>query len=227
MVNSVVNYGRNIRKVVDLGSENKDYRLVRQRAKEYTNGEVELSMLEEYYRLLVDTTYLRDEAYEFIVNGKTYKQIIKEYDLSEGYMGNIVYRETKRVVDEIGYDPFEEVLSGVCSKEKVEMITNNIIELGKKETTRNEKRVTDLFTFDIENKAVIDRGFNRTIEDGDFQELADVLKYFVKPYQEMVIDQLDERYLGYVYYLLRADDKSLVAEDLARKKSLQLGWMLK
>lgn len=226
-MNIEVNNGRSVRKMVELGSENKDYRLVRQRAKEFTSSEVELSMLEDYYRLLVNTTYLREEAYEFIVNGKTYKQIIKELEVNEGYMRNIVYKETRRIFAEIGTDPLADVLMGGVSKEEVERTHSKIIELSKKENSKNEKWVADLFSFDIESKSIIDRGFNRKIEDSDFQELADVLKYFVKPYQEMLLEEIDERYLGYIFYLLRADDKSLLEEDLERKKSLQLGWLLK
>lgn len=227
MVNMVVNYGESIRKLVDLGSEKRDSGLVRLRAKEFTTCDAELSMIENYYRLVVNSTYFREEAYDFLVRGKSYRQIIEKHGIKDSNLRNVIYRETRRLFRELQHDPLGKVINGECTKELIEVIESRICELEEKETYRDYNSVTDLFTFDIESKSQLDREFNRNIEDDDFKDLVDVLKYFVRPYQDVLLDQLDERYLGYILYLLKMDEKSLLDVDKERKKYIMMGWMMK
>lgn len=226
-MNIDVENGKSIRKLVSLGTEYGDATVIRVRAKEFTMDDSEIIMLEMYYQLIVQSTYLRDEVYDFLVRGNTYKQIIKKYRVKSGNLRNLIYRQTKELFDEIGNDPLAKVILKECNRNLVEANISRITEMLDRESIRVVHKIQDIFTFDIESKSEIDRTFNKKIEEDEFQELANVMKYYVKPYRDLILNSIDERLIGYIYYLLRTDDDSLLEEDLARKNYLRMGWMLK
>lgn len=226
-MNIDVNNSGSIKKLVNLVSKTLDIQIVRDRVKRYTDREDEINLIGEYYRLVVNTNYLRTEAYEFLVNGKTYNQIIQEYDVNPGYIRNIIYNEGKRLFTEIGGDPLGELRLKELTEEKTAMYTKNIKTILGTVEEKGGNSINDLFTFNIEETSEVDRKFNRNVGEQDFKELVTVLKYFVKPYADVLVENIDKRHIGYILYLLRTDEGSLTEQDKLRKKYLKMEWMLK
>lgn len=215
-----------LRKLITIGGGALDDTVFRERAQRYKVSGEELDILTLYYRLIVGTDYLRSEAYDFFINGKTYNEIIEEYGVSAGYVRNIIYNETRRVFNDIGGDPLYDIVKGKSHEGLLVAYNRTLGDLLGESTLRSGKTVQGLFTFDIEGLSVIDRGFNQNVEENEFKDLAGVMRYFVKDYQNVVLNSIDARHIGYIYYLLRTDDSSLTERDRERKKYLIMEWML-
>ena len=215
-----------------MGSKYRDVKLMLTGIKKYTETKEELEMLEKYYFLIVNTDYLREDVYAFLVDQKTYKEIVAEFGVHENYVRNIIYKEIKRLFDDITEDPFALVRykdymeDYELRKEKVEILNQRLERIISNLTVR---RTNDLLDYMVVNLEKYGNGYAEYEGDIDRELLDDTverLQYLSQPYLDKLFGVIDERIIGYIVYLLTTNNRRLSSRDVGVKEEICDMWYL-
>lgn len=202
--------------------------LVRYFRKEYTREELEERdydiFLWEYFNLFNEYDILKDISYLHIIKGVSYEDITKLRDINKNTIRTTIYREVQWLLNEIGYNPLEEVKEG---EEITQSHWETLKELRNSYNIRELNTEDNLRAFDLDfSVGDFDRGFNRNLQEDDFSELVEVLKYYSKPYRKFLEGNISDKYKGYVNHLLTTDKSELTDLDKDRRETLKHELML-
>ena len=215
-----------------MGSKYRDIKLMLTGAKQYTETKEELDMLEKYYFLVVNTDYLREDVYAFLVDQKTYKEIVEEFGVHENYVRNIIYKEIKRLFDDITEDPFalirykDYMEDYELRREKVEVLNQRLERIISNLTVR---RTNDLLDYMVVNLEKYGNGYSEYEGDIDRELLDDTverLQYLSQPYLDKLFSVVDDRIVGYIVYLLTTNNRRLSSRDVGVKEEICDMWYL-
>ena len=226
-----VKNGISVREFLKLGSSYRDIRLMRMSSKKITRDAAELHLLERYYHLLVNTDYLREEVYEFLVGQKTYEYISNTYGTHKNYLRNVIYKEVQKIFEDIADDPFAVVrygdyVSEEDRKDLVDILTERIEVLISNHQLIYAENLSEFMVMDIEKHSDVYREYNGAIDEELFYDTVDRLKYLSKPYLNALFTKIDRRLLGYILYLLNTKDSNLSERDINNKQVIKESWFL-
>ena len=85
-----------IKRFLDLGGRFRSNALLLNKVQTMTNNQKVVTVSDLFWQLLVDTYYLKDEAYDVLVKLDSYAEIEARYGTKKSYIRNIVYREKLR-----------------------------------------------------------------------------------------------------------------------------------
>lgn len=225
--------------IADLGNMT-EKEVVLSRVKRFTQDDQIVILLFKFQQLIVSSNYLRNEAYAFYVEKKSYKEIEEEYNINKKYLKNVIYRESLKIRKDLLINPYEEFkLDRLNNNEElvqtVSIILDNLlsklsfkepdIKLGHANSDSKNNKLSKM-SVDLSEYSEVDRSYNVSVTDENFIQLVHALKQFSKPYQENLIKRVDEKAVGYIYYLLTREDKSLTEIDKERKQLLNDIWLL-
>lgn len=177
-----------------------------------------------FYKLFTTRDILKDISYLHIVKGLTYEDISLKKGVNKNTIRTTIYRDIKRVYEVIGYNPIQVVKDGEVINEEYE---SSISYLMKTYQLRQVNIEDNLKALDLDFKdREFDREFNAKIDDSDFEELIEVLKYYSKPYRNFLSKNVSKQYKGYVDYLLTTDKSELTQNDKIRREELKHELML-
>lgn len=198
-------------------------------SRKITQDSAELHLLERYYHLLVSTDYLRDEVYDFLVRRMRYKEISATRGVNENYLRNIIHKEIQRIYDDITEDPFALVRYESRSDDKKELVSILIDRIDVLISHHNiivAEDLGDFMVLDLGEYSEEYNEFDGEINEELFYETIERLKYLSKPYLNTLFEQMDQRLLGYVVYLLGTKDRNLSERDKNKKQSVKELWFL-
>lgn len=209
-----------------MGSDYRDVKLMLSGVSKYTTNKEELRMLESYYFLLVNTDYLREDVYAFLVDQKTYKEVVEEFGVHENYIRNIIYKEVRRLFSDLTEDPFaivrnREYMDDPEKREEIVDILNQRLERVISNLT--VKRTNDLLDFMVINIEKYSDNYAEYEGEIDSEVLDDVvmrLQYLSQPYLERLFERMDKRVLGYIVYLLSTSNRKLSGRDIGVKEEI-------
>ena len=209
-----------------MGSDYRDVKLMLSGVSKYTTNKEELRMLESYYFLLVNTDYLREDVYAFLVDQKTYKEVVEEFGVHENYIRNIIYKEVRRLFSDLTEDPFaivrnREYMDDPEKREEIVDILNQRLERVISNLT--VKRTNDLMDFMVINIEKYSDNYAEYEGEIDSEVLDDVvmrLQYLSQPYLERLFERMDKRVLGYIVYLLSTSNRKLSGRDIGVKEEI-------
>lgn len=186
-----------------------------------TNNQKVVAVSDLFWQLLVDTYYLKDEAYDVLVKLDSYDEIEARYGTKKSYIRNIVYREKLRLSDEIGVDIYLDLL---LYNTKTDKELDNLIDILNNSISKVEKRVKNghLNKLNISMDEYVAHR-NNSLSNETFSKMVTVLKPISKEYMKPFITNSD---LGYLKYLLTEEDEYLNEKDYERKKYLLQEWWL-
>jgi len=215
-----------IKDFLKMGSDYRDVKLMLSGVSKYTTNKEELRMLESYYFLLVNTDYLREDVYAFLVDQKTYKEVVEEFGVHENYIRNIIYKEVRRLFSDLTEDPFaivrnREYMDDPEKREEIVDILNQRLERVISNLT--VKRTNDLMDFMVINIEKYSDNYAEYEGEIDSEVLDDVvmrLQYLSQPYLERLFERMDKRVLGYIVYLLSTSNRKLSGRDIGVKEEI-------
>ena len=127
-----------IKRFLDLGGRFRSNALLLNKVQTMTNNQKVVTVSDLFWQLLVDTYYLKDEAYDVLVKLDSYAEIEARYGTKKSYIRNIVYREKLRLSDEIGVDIY---LDLILYNTKTDKELDNLIDILNNSISKVEKRV--------------------------------------------------------------------------------------
>lgn len=220
-----------IKNLLDLGGKYRDIELLRVKARKYTSDELEIKLLEKFFFLLVNTDYLEDEAYAFLVEGKSYRQIVEEYNIKYSTLKNKIHHNTKRVYEDLVEDPLALIRypsEYVTKKEKedaVDRLLDRIEVIIKNYTIVKIDNLLDYMLVDFSKYSERYDNKDGKIDSQEYEQFIKRMQYLSKPYLERIFQMVDKHILGYVTYLLTTSDRRLSERDLIKKKELCELWL--
>lgn len=220
-----------IKNLLKLGGKNNNKDIFKVNIGRFTENSDELHLLERYHYLIVNTDFLRDESYDFFVNGKGYKQIIEQYGINENYMRNIIYREVTRVFEEISDDPLAVVRYRNYvedkreRKELVERLIEQIETIIKKSNIRKTDKLKEYMLVDFGEYAGNDKYESTDIDENEYEEFVERMKYLSQPYLKKLFGMVDTNIFNYIDYLLTTPDRKLSDRDKDKKQELTDTWL--
>lgn len=215
-----------------LGSKYRDLRIFRESSKKVSRDTAELYLLERYYFLITKTSYLREEAFEFLVEGKTYKDIVKDYNISEGYLKNIIHREIREVYDDITEDPFalvryKDYIEDVeYKRQRVQELTKRINFLIDNQKMILSQDIDEYMLVDLSDYADPYREYDGDIDGELLVEMVQRLRYISKPYLSKLFEGIDKRTLGYIVYILNTKENDLSDRDKENRQAVKDTWFI-
>lgn len=216
---------KSLKELIKMGGSNNSIELARIYADRYGKTKSASNLLYNYYHLVTNTKFLKEDIYDFFVNGLSYKELEEKYHRSN--YNNIIARTVKKVFDSIGNDPYYAVRFEELTEEEILAMDTIILQKIKELGLISQKGIKGIFTIDFEKYSKVDKEFNANVTDDLFEEISEVLKPFVTNYQRVILDQLEPEHFGYIYQLLVSPEENLSAEDIRRKKQLEIDWMLR
>lgn len=210
-----------IKRFLDLGGRFRSNALLLNKVQTMTNNQKVVAVSDLFWQLLVDTYYLKDEAYDVLVKLDSYAEIEARYGTKKSYIRNIVYREKLRLSDEIGVDIY---LDLILYNTKTDKELDNLIDILNNSISKVEKRVQNghLNKLNISMDEYVAHR-NNSLSNETFAKMVTVLKPISKEYMKPFITNSD---LGYLKYLLTEEDDYLNEKDYERKKYLLQEWWL-
>lgn len=215
-----------------MGGKRRDRELMLTGARKFTSNSEELHLLDRYYYLLVNTDYLREAVYGFFVDGKSYEQLTVDFKIHKNYVRNVIYKEVKRLFEEVTEDPFalitnKEYEIGDNSREQlVDVLINRIERMIKNQKTRRFDELVDYMLVDLKEQGEFDTEYNGKIDEQEFGALINRLQYLSKPYLDSFFDVVDKKMVGYIAYLLTTSNRKLSERDKAKKQEICEVWFL-
>lgn len=174
--------------------------------------------------LLVSTHYLKDIAYLHLVEGLTYDDIVQKLDVTYNSVRTTIYREKKRVAEDIS----DNVFDYIESKEYTTKQTEAFITVLEKLLQMQEERLEKKSLLDKLNIPMDSYVYNRDneLDDLEFVKLMKDLSVLSQPYARKVVDMAGDDLMGYIKYLLGSDEKYLNKRDRDRREQLIQSWWL-
>ncbi|PGT89946.1 hypothetical protein [Bacillus thuringiensis] len=235
--------GQSIKDFLKLGGRMRNTGILNVNIRKFAKSPIHLEVLNKYFTLLVDTNFLNGVAYDVIVHGKKRKEIVAKYpNIAESYVRNLVYRDAKRVFNEIGCDPYLAIKEGLMTEDDAKHVSNtlekHILENGKRgdagtyedgysQTPQSRGMLTDHVQIDFKTYAEIDADYIKTFRnDADFVAIAKRFQLLSKPYFDNFMRDVDKRLVGYFMFLLNTDDSKLTERQKVQKNQLRQVWWL-
>lgn len=210
-----------IKRFLDLGGKSRSNAMMLNRVQSMTDNKRIVQLTNAYWKLLVDTFYLKEEAYDVLINLDSYATVEERYGTKSSYIRNIVYREKKRLTSDIGVDIYLDVLLyNMKSDSEIEYLTAVIMDLINQTELRDEVGYLDKVIIPLDDYPV---HRNTELTNDSFVKMANVLKPLSKTYLKPILDSSD---MGYIKYLLTEPDEYLSEQDLSRKSYLLQTWWL-
>lgn len=215
-----------VKDFLKMGSKYRDVKLMMAGVRKFTNNQREIDMLEKYYFLIANTDYLREDVYAFLVDEKTYREVVEEFGVHENYVRNIIYKEVNRLFEDITEDPFafvryRDYKEGFENREEVVEILNQRLEQIISNLT--VRRTNDMLDYLVVNIEKYSDPYTEYEGDIDREVLDDILtriQYLSQPYLERLFGMMDKRVLGYIVYLLSTNNRNLSKRDVNRKEEI-------
>lgn len=210
-----------IKRFLDLGGKTRANAMMLNRVQAMTDNKHIVTLANAFWKLLVDTFYLKDEAYDVLINLDSYATVEERYGTKSSYIRNIVYREKKRLTSDIGVDIYLDVLLyNMKSDSEIDHLTEVILGLINQTELRDAVGYLDKVIIPLDNYTV---HRNTELTNDDFVKMATVLKPLSKAYLKPILESSD---IGYIKYLLTESDEFLSEQDLSRKSFLLQTWWL-
>jgi len=225
------NNSYSVRNLLNLGGNYRDKELMINRARKYTSDCMELKMLERYFYLLVNTDYLHEAVCMYYVDGKSQKQISDKTGYRESYIRNLVYRDVKRLFNDLSVDPYAFVrypdtnMETLAREKEVDRILKRIELMIKKQELRRYDSLMDYMLIDFSRYGEPNNKFEGFLDEEEYTEFVRRMQYLSKPYLQSFFNIVDKRIPGYIHYLLTTGDGRLTERDRERKKELAAMWL--
>lgn len=209
-----------------MGSKYRDVKLMMTGARKYTSDPREIEMLEKYYYLIANTDYLREDVYAFLVDEKSYKEVVEEYGVHENYIRNIIYKEVNRLYEDITEDPYAFVRykdyrdQFENPEEVVEILNQRLEQIISNLTVRRTNDMLDYLVVNIEQYSEQYSEFEGEVDTETLDDMLTRLQYLSQPYLEKLFGMMDKRLLGYVVYLLSTNNRNLSKRDVNKKEEI-------
>lgn len=215
---------KSLKEVTKMGGSGQNFDLARIWSDKYGKTKGQSNLLFNYFLLLTNTNFLREDMYDYLVHNLSYKQLEEKY--KKNNYNNIVARTVKKIFDCIGNDILYTILYENPSEENIIALDTHIINLLNSHENFKEVKNKSIFSINFENFSKIDMKFNAQISDASFEEVAEVLKPYVITYQNIIFDQLEPEHFGYIYHLINSPLDNLSDTDKRRRKKLEADWFI-
>lgn len=215
---------KSIKELIKLGGTSNSTELAKIFSDRYGKTKSESNLLYNYYNLITNTKFLREDIYDFFVNNLSYVELESKYGKSN--YNNIIARSVKKIFDDLGNDPYHAVRFEQLSEEEILAMDNVILSKINDLGLLENRGIKGIFSIDFEKYSRIDRKFNAEVDDEMFNEISDILKPFVSNYQKVILNQLEDKHFGYIHHLLISPEANLSESDIERKKQLEIDWYM-
>lgn len=215
---------KSLKEVAKMGGYGNNFDLARIYSNKYGKNKSQSNLLFNYYLLIANTNFLREDMYDYLINNMTYKELEEKYNKNN--YNNIVARTVQKIFDVIGNDILYLILFENPSEEEIIALDIHIINLLENHEKFKEISNKSIFSINFEKYSKIDREFNETIDEDEFEEIAEILKPFVITYQNIIFNQLEPEHFGYIYHLINSPISNLSDSDKERRKKLEAEWLI-
>lgn len=220
-----------VKSFLKKSSQYRDINVLKSNMGVYTRTPGELYLMELYYHLLVETDYLTEILYDFLVVGNTYEEIERKHGIAHSYIRNVVYKGIKRLFEDVVEDPYGLIM---CREDRtneeqrirVEASINRLEVIIKSHDLIRTDNLGEYLVLDLETKADNYREYAGKIDEDLLYATMDRLKYLSKPYLETLFGVMDKRILGYLVYLMSTKEVRLSDRDKEMKRVLAETWFI-
>lgn len=215
-----------IQKMLRWGGNRRDIENVQTHTRRITEDEKTVEMVTLLYHLLAYTDYLNPIAYEHWVMDVPISKLARREKKAENALYQTLFRQRKKLESLITDDLFEIIKRPGEHQAKIDYYHMIFMQLNQRHKTEVMTSISHLFTFDIQELAVTDLQYNFHVTAEEFDTITQILQMTVKPYLNLMLEEVDPRFFGYVAYLMQGDQYNLTDRDMARKKHLEELWLL-